>query len=291
MDIQSSDFIVDTPMVLNTRKTFLETGMSNRKVLNKLNKARAKLSDLQEKIYAHNRYSVLICLQGMDTAGKDSLIREVSKEFSPIGTEVHSFKSPTTTELGHDYLWRHYIALPQRGVFGIFNRSHYENVLITRVRPEIILKERIPGIESIHDITPAFWEQRFEQINNFEKHISSNGMVVLKFFLHLSKEEQRNRILRRLNKESHTWKFEPADVDEREYWDLYQTYYEEAINKTSTITCPWFVIPADDKNVARLIVTRIILQELEKLTDVKLPDIKPVVKEKLSFYIDTLQAE
>lgn len=291
MEIQSKDFIVASSIRLDTQATKLDLGISNRKILNKLKKTRLKLSELQEKMYAHNRYSVLICLQGMDTSGKDSLIREVFNEFNPRGVVVHSFKSPTSTELEHDYLWRHYIALPNKGTFGVFNRSHYENVLIARVHPEIVLKERLPGIETVDDVTPELFEKRLKQITNFEKQISQNGMIVLKFFLHLSKEEQRERILRRLDKESHNWKFEPADIKEREYWDLYQQYYEEAIIKTSTKKCPWFVIPADDKDVARLIVAKIILEQLDNLTDISAPELALEVKEKLSFYRDSLQDE
>jgi polyphosphate kinase 2 (PPK2 family) len=151
-----------------------------------LRKIRKKLGKLQDTIYAHDKYSVLICLQGMDTSGKDSLIREVFKDFNVRGVEVHSFKVPTDLELGHDYLWRHYIALPQRGKFGVFNRTHYENVLVTRVHPEYILGENLPNIHSVEDINDAFWDRRFEQINNFEKHISENGTLIYKFFLNLS---------------------------------------------------------------------------------------------------------
>lgn len=291
MEIKSENFIVSDTINLQELNTRVDYGFSKRKITNKLKKTRFKLSEVQEKIYAHNRYSVLICLQGMDTSGKDSLIREVFKEFNPRGVEVHSFKSPTALELSHDYLWRHYLALPERGVFGVFNRSHYENVLIARVRPEIVLKEHIPGIESLEDITDTLWEQRFTQIQNFENHIAQNGTIVLKFFLHLSKDEQRERILRRLNKEQHNWKFEPADVKEREYWELYQEYYQEAINKTSTSNCPWFVIPADDKDMARLLVAKIILEHLKQLPDVRTPELEATVKDKLGFYRNTLTSE
>ena len=156
----------------------------------KLRKVRKKLGKLQDTLYAHNKYSVLICLQGMDTSGKDSLIREVFKDFNVRGVEVHSFKVPTDLELGHDYLWRHYMALTQRGKFGVFNRTHYENVLVTRVHPEYILGENLPNVHSVDDIDAAFWDQRFEMINNFEKHLAQNGTLVFKFFLNLSKEEQ-----------------------------------------------------------------------------------------------------
>src|SRR6476620_12122835 len=230
----------------------------------KLEKVQKKLSKLQDVMYAHNRYSVLICLQGMDTSGKDSLIREVFKEINPRGVVVHSFKTPNSTELEHDYLWRHYLALPEKGKMAIFNRTHYENVLVTRVHPEYILGENIPGIEKVEDITPEFWENRMEQIQNFEKHLVQNGTIVLKFFFHMGKEEQRQRLLRRLEEEKHNWKFSVGDLKERERWDDYMKYYEEAINKTSNSFAPWFVIPADDKELARCIVAEILLEELKK---------------------------
>ncbi|NCQ56661.1 MAG: polyphosphate kinase 2 family protein, partial [Flavobacteriales bacterium] len=171
---------------------------------------RKKLGKLQDTMYAHGKYAVLVCLQGMDTSGKDSLIREVFKQFNTRGIVVHSFKVPTELELNHDYLWRHYLALPSRGKFGVFNRTHYENVLVTRVHPGYILGENIPTINSVDDINEAFWDSRFEQINNFEKHIAQNGTIIFKFFLNLSKEEQKYRLLRRLEKQEKNWKFSPG---------------------------------------------------------------------------------
>ena len=172
-----------------------------------LKKVRKQLGKLQDTIYAHGKYAVLVCLQGMDTSGKDSLIREVFKDFNARGVEVHSFKVPTELELKHDYLWRHYIVLPSRGKFGVFNRTHYENVLVTRVHPYYIMGENIPGIDDVSKIDNAFWDRRFEQINNFEKHIAENGTIIFKFFLNLSKDEQKFRLLRRLRKQEKNWKF------------------------------------------------------------------------------------
>ena len=255
----------------------------------KLDKVQAKLSELQDVMYAHNKYGVLICLQGMDTCGKDSLIREVFKEFNPRGVVVHSFKTPNSTELEHDYLWRHYLALPEKGKFAVFNRTHYENVLVTRVHPEYILNENLPGIDSVDDITPEFWENRFEQINNFEKHISQNGTIVLKFFFHLSKEEQRKRLLRRLEEEEHHWKFSPGDLKERERWDDYMKYYEEAINKTSKTHAPWYIIPADDKEMTRYILAKIIWEEMQKRTDIKEPELDEKVKLNFAEYRKQLE--
>ena len=250
----------------------------------KLDKVQAKLSELQDVMYAHNKYGVLICLQGMDTSGKDSLIREVFKEFNPRGVVVHSFKTPNSTELEHDYLWRHYLALPEKGKFAVFNRTHYENVLVTRVHADYILNENLPGIENVADITPEFWENRMEQINNFEKHISQNGTIVLKFYFHMSKEEQRKRLLRRLENEEHHWKFSPGDLKERACWDDYMNYYQDAINKTSTTIAPWYIIPSDDKEMARYIVAKIIWEELQKHTDIKEPELDEKVKANFDVY-------
>ena len=235
-------------------------------------------------MYAHNRHAFLICLQGMDTSGKDSLIREVFKEFNPRGVVVHSFKTPNSTELEHDYLWRHYLALPEKGKFAVFNRTHYENVLVTRVHPEYILFENLPGIEKVEDITPQFWENRMEQMVNFEKHISLNGTKVLKFYFHMSKDEQRERLLKRLENPEDNWKFSTGDLKERALWDDYMKYYEEAINKTSTDFAPWYIIPADDKGVARYIVAKIIWEEMEKLTDIAEPELDPKVKANIEEY-------
>ncbi|MDR0229735.1 MAG: polyphosphate kinase 2 family protein [Flavobacteriaceae bacterium] len=268
-----------------------DLNLSMTKAFRKVDKLSRNLGKFQDTMYAHNRYSVLICIQGMDTAGKDSLIREVFKSFNARGVVVQSFKRPTSYELEHDYLWRHYVNLPERGKFTIFNRSHYENVLISRVHSQVVLNERIPGIESDMDLTDNFWEKRYEEINNFEKHIANNGVIVLKFFLHLSKDEQKKRILRRLEKEKHNWKFEPSDIKEREYWEEYQQYYEEAINKTSTEECPWYVIPADDKAYCRFVFAKILEEVFSKYTDVKIPEVSDDVKNNLEMYKQKLLEE
>ena len=254
-----------------------------------LDKIQQKLSKKQDAMFAHNRHAFLICLQGMDTSGKDSLIREVFKEFNPRGVVVHSFKTPNSTELEHDYLWRHYLALPEKGKFAVFNRTHYENVLVTRVHPEYILFENLPGIEKVEDITPQFWENRMEQIVNFEKHISQNGTKILKFYFHMSKDEQRERLLKRLENPEDNWKFSTGDLKERERWDDYMKYYEEAINKTSTDFAPWYIIPADDKGVARYIVAKTIWEEMQKLTDITEPELDPKVKANIEMYRDQLK--
>ncbi|MDA6068577.1 polyphosphate kinase 2 family protein [Flavobacterium sp. AC] len=289
--IDPNDFKVTDKIKLSKIPTLLKVKGDDDEKIEKLDKVQSKLSKQQDKMYAHNRYGVLICLQGMDTSGKDSLIREVFKEFNPRGVVVHSFKTPTSTELEHDYLWRHYMALPEKGKYAIFNRTHYENILVTRVHPEFILAENLPGIESVEDIPKDFWKNRIEQINNFEKHITQNGIIVLKFYLHLSKEEQRQRLLRRLEKEKHNWKFSLADLKERGHWDEYQEYYEEAINKTSTKDAPWYVVPADDKEMARYIVAQIIWDTMQKHTDIKEPELPENIKENIGVYKQQLENE
>lgn len=282
--IDPKDFKVTDKIKLSKIPTLLDINANDEEKEEKLDKVQSKLSDLQDVMYAYNKYGVLICLQGMDTSGKDSLIREVFKEFNPRGVVVHSFKTPNSTELEHDYLWRHYIALPEKGKFAIFNRTHYENVLVTRVHPEYILGENLPGINSVDDITPKFWKRRIEQINNFESHIAENGTIVMKFFLHLSKEEQKDRLLRRLEEGKHNWKFSPGDLKEREHWDEYQQYYEEAINSTSTEHAPWYVVPADDKEMARYIVAKIIWEEMKKYTDIKEPELDDKIRANFEIY-------
>jgi PPK2 family polyphosphate:nucleotide phosphotransferase len=242
-------------------------------------------------MYAHGKYAVLVCLQGMDTAGKDSLIREVFKEFNTRGIVVHSFKVPTELELNHDYLWRHYIALPARGKFSIFNRTHYENVLVTRVHPGYILGENIPTINSVEDINDAFWDTRFDEINNFEKHIANSGTVIFKFFLNLSKSEQKDRLLRRLEKQEKNWKFSPGDLKERKLWDKYQECYEDLLNRTSTSYAPWYAIPADDKPTSRYLVGKIMYDTLSEYTDIEEPELDDDIKANLELYKKELEAE
>lgn len=282
--INIDDFKVTGKIKLSKLPTKLKIDTDKDEEELALDKVQQKLSKKQDAMYAHNRHAFLICLQGMDTSGKDSLIREVFKEFNPRGVVVHSFKTPNSTELEHDYLWRHYLALPEKGKFAVFNRTHYENVLVTRVHPEYILFENLPGIEKVDDITPGFWENRFEQINNFEKHIVQNGTTILKFYFHMSKEEQRQRLLKRLENPEDNWKFSTGDLKERERWDDYMKYYEEAINKTAKEHAPWYVVPADDKGVARYIVAKIIWEELQKLTDITEPELDPKVKSNIEEY-------
>jgi PPK2 family polyphosphate:nucleotide phosphotransferase len=239
-----------------------------------------KLAQMQDMLYADNRYSVLIVLQAMDAAGKDGAIKHVMSGFNPQGVKVTSFKSPSSEELDHDFFWRHYIALPGRGEIGIFNRSHYENVLVTRVHPEYILNERIPGIESLKDIDEKFWKNRYKQINRFEKNLYDNGTIILKFFLHVSKDEQKKRFLERIDNPSKNWKFSSADVAERKHWHQYQDAYQEMLSATSMDHAPWYVLPADDKWFTRICLGSVIFFELEKLR-LSYPKISNEEKEKL----------
>lgn len=282
---------IEQKIELKRLPTRLKHEFSDRELEAKLSDARIELSKLQDRMYAHNKYGVLICLQGMDTAGKDSLIREVFKEFNARGVEVHSFKVPSSKELEHDFLWRHYIALPQRGKFGVFNRTHYENVLVTRVNPHFLLNENLPNIQSVDDVDDDFWQKRFESIKAFEQHIANNGTIIFKFYLHLSKEEQRKRLLRRIEKKKHQWKFEPGDIRERALWDNYQACYEDILNRSSHDYAPWFVVPADDKKACRLMVAQTILNTLKTYTDIKEPELDPKIKANLDEYYEALKKE
>lgn len=224
-----------------------------------------RLSQMQDMLYAHNQYSMLLVFQAMDAAGKDSAIKHIMSGLNPQGVRVTSYKTPSSTELDHGYLWRHYTQLPARGEIGIFNRSHYENVLVTRVHPEYILAENNPDINSIKDIDDQFWKRRFKQINGFEKTLHENGTIVLKFFLHVSKAEQKKRFLERIEDPEKNWKFSAADIKERAHWDDYMKAYEDMLSNCSHDHAPWFVIPADDKWFARLSIAAIIFKQFQKL--------------------------
>ncbi|GAA0871280.1 polyphosphate kinase [Gangjinia marincola] len=290
-EIQASAYKVKDSVHLDETPTLVDLGAGEEEIEQELKRVRKELGKWQDKLYAHGKYAVLVCLQGMDTAGKDSLIREVFKDFNVRGIVVHSFKVPTPLERKHDYLWRHYIALPARGKFGIFNRTHYENVLVTRVHPEYITGELLPDVNEVSDIDTEFWDKRFEQITNFERHIAENGTIIFKFYLHLSKAEQRNRLLRRLNKKSKNWKFSAGDLEERKFWNEYKKYYEDAINRTSFDHAPWYVIPADDKPTARLIVASILCNELRTYSDVQEPELDEETLENLHLYKEQLNKE
>jgi PPK2 family polyphosphate:nucleotide phosphotransferase len=221
----------------------------------------ARLAGLQERLYADDRWSVLIILQAMDAAGKDSVVEHVMSGLNPQGVEVHSFKQPSAEELDHDFLWRAAYRLPERGRIGIFNRSYYEEVLVVRVHPELLEKQRLPEELKGRDL----WQCRFDDIRAFERHLTRNGTRVLKFFLHVSKEEQRKRFLDRIEEPAKRWKFSKADVIERKLWPKYMAAYEDMIRETSRPEAPWFVVPADHKWFTRMVVAGVLMQELQGL--------------------------
>ncbi|MDD7438499.1 MAG: polyphosphate kinase 2 family protein [Bacteroidales bacterium] len=250
---------------LNDFSTNESAGFDKKSAKDEIKKNIKELREFQEMFYADDRYSLLIILQARDAAGKDGVIRHVMSGINPQGCRVHSFKTPTKIELEHDYMWRHYLALPERGMIEIFNRSHYENVLATRVHPEYILNERIPEIDSVDKIDKKFWANRYEAINAIEKHWSENGMRIVKIFLHISKEEQKKRFLARIDDPDKNWKFSSADLVARNEWDKYDEAYEEMLEKTSTDYAPWYIVPADKKYFARIAVGDIILEEFRKM--------------------------
>jgi len=246
---------------LSEAKTLVKTVASDKKYQKKLEKLQNEIDELQRRLYASDSYSVLLIFQAMDAAGKDSTIRAVMSGVDPAGCEVFSFKQPNSEELDHDFLWRTAKSLPERGRIGIFNRSYYEEVLAVRVHPEYLDNQKLP----FHVDLDELWQQRFESIRDHEKHLARNGTVVLKFWLNVSHEEQRNRFLSRLDEPEKNWKFSPGDVNESRRWDDYMHAYQELLNATSRPWAPWFAIPADDKPYARLQVAKIIAESLEAL--------------------------
>ncbi|MFT3918822.1 polyphosphate kinase 2 family protein [Cloacibacterium sp.] len=259
-------------------KTSYEGNITKEEGENLLKEEKQKLYSLQEKLYADGSQSLLVVLQAMDAAGKDSLIEHVFGGVNPQGCEVTSFKTPTSKEYSHDFMWRHYIALPEKGKIGIFNRSHYENVLVCKVHPQYNLSEKV--WKDVSDFDEKFWENRYESIQDFEKHLARNGTKIVKIFLHVSKEEQKQRFLDRINEGNKNWKFSTADLKERALFGDYMKAYEEAINKTSKKHAPWFVIPADQKWFARLATLQIIINALEEM-DLHYPELPKEEKEAL----------
>jgi PPK2 family polyphosphate:nucleotide phosphotransferase len=221
----------------------------------------AALQDMQDKLYAQDQWALLIVIQAMDAAGKDSLIKHVMSGVNPAGCEVHSFKAPSAEELDHDFLWRHAFHLPARGKIGIFNRSHYEEVLVVRVHRELLHEEKIPRPL----VTKKIWKERLEDICAWERYLGRNGVVIRKFLLHVSREEQRRRFLSRLEEPEKNWKFSPSDVKERKYWDTYMAAYEDAVRHTATPDAPWYVVPADNKWFTQLVVASAIVDTLREL--------------------------
>ena len=265
MKIQSEKFRVepDKKFRLDDRPTIIKPYCKSKKQYHKtLEDHVEELSALQQLHYASHRYALLIIFQGIDAAGKDGAIRHVMSGVNPEGCEVFSFKQPSAEELEHDFLWRTTCRLPERGRIGIFNRSYYEEVLVVRVHPEILQNEGLS--EELRD-EKAVWKERYRSIENFESHLHVNGTRVVKIFLHLSQEEQRKRFLERIDEPDKNWKFSLTDIHERKYWKQYAAAFEECLNATSTEASPWFVVPADDKENARLIISRIVMDALKDL--------------------------
>jgi PPK2 family polyphosphate:nucleotide phosphotransferase len=263
--IHSTDFLVKQgeAVRLDKRPTIVAPVYKSKAQYQKLlNGHVSELSALQQLMYASNRHAILLIFQAMDAAGKDGVIKHVMSGVNPQGCQVFSYKHPSAAELQHDFLWRTTRDLPERGRIGIFNRSYYEEVLIVRVHPEILRSQCLP------ESTPqgkTIWQERFRSINGLERHLHANGTRVIKFFLHLSKEEQRKRFLERIDNPEKNWKFSQSDLAERKFWEPYMTAYEDCLSATSTVDAPWYVVPADDKENTRLIVSRIILDTMHEL--------------------------
>jgi PPK2 family polyphosphate:nucleotide phosphotransferase len=271
---------------LKSHKTNEKGGLDKDKGEKILDANRKRLSDFQEKLYAQDRWSVLLIFQGMDASGKDSAIKSIFDGVNPQGCEVHSFKQPTSQELDHDFMWRSTIALPARGRIGIFNRSYYEECLVTRVHPQILAKEKIPP----RLMTRNIWRERFEDIAAIERYLARNGTVILKFFLNVSKEEQRERFLDRLDQPSKNWKFSMADITERGYWNRYQAVYQDIVRHTSTAIAPWYVVPADHKWFARVVIGSAIISALETL-DLRFPRVDKASLEEFKKVREALENE
>ncbi|MBE9029640.1 polyphosphate kinase 2 family protein [filamentous cyanobacterium LEGE 11480] len=266
------DFVVKPGKQISLAKDFSPSYKSDAfdKVQGKARLAETvgEMAALQNVLYAQNTYALLIIFQAMDAAGKDGTIKHVMSGVNPQGCQVFSFKAPSSEELDHDYLWRSMKTLPERGRIGIYNRSYYEEVLITRVHPAILDRQQLPP----HKVDKQFWQQRFDQINNFEQYLTANGVIVLKFFLNVSKAEQKTRFMERLDNPEKNWKFSMQDVKERQHWDDYQNAYEDMFNHTSTKAAPWHVIPADRKWFMRMVVSEIICEKLRSL-DLQYPQL------------------
>ena len=277
----SDDFLIkeNSKIKLNDLSTSYQGSLTKEEGQQLLESEKKKIYELQEKLYADGSQSLLIVLQAMDAAGKDSLIEHVFGGVNPQGCEVTSFKTPTSKEYAHDFIWRHYVALPEKGKIGIFNRSHYESVLVCKVHPEYNLSEHLWS--DIKQIDENFWKNRYESIRDFEKHLARNGTTIIKIFLHISKKEQKNRFLDRINEEDKNWKFALGDIKERLLWEQYQQAYQQAIEETSKDYAPWYILPADDKWFTRVAACQIIIDTLEKM-NLKYPQLSD--EEKAALY-------
>lgn len=265
-------------------------GYSKKEALADLSDFQTQMKEYQERLYAEDSRSLLVIFQAMDAAGKDGAIKHVMTGINPQGCQVFSFKQPTSNDYEHDFLWRHYHALPERGRIGIHNRSHYEYVLICKVHPQFNLSERIPSYRTVEDFDNEFWEDRYESIRQFEAHLSRNGTKIIKFFLNVSKEEQKKRFLERIDDKYKNWKFSSSDIEERSHWDTYMKVYEEAIAATATQASPWHIIPADKKWFARFTIGKIIVDTLAKM-EPEFPKLPDSQRAKLKEYKQKLETE
>ncbi len=289
MDLDfSDDFVVKGKISLEDFSTKYKGKLTKKEGKKMLAAEKEKLAELQEKLYSDGSKSLLIILQAMDAAGKDSLIEHVFGGVNPQGCSVTSFKTPNHKEYRHDFLWRHYLALPEKGKIGIFNRSHYESVLVCKVHPAYNLAEKV--WDSVDDFDEEFWEKRYESIRNFEKHLAENGTTIIKIFLNVSKKEQKERFLDRINEPDKNWKFAAGDLDERALWSNYMLAYERAINETSKDHAPWFIIPADNKWFARVAAIQIIMVALEKM-GLQYPELSEIEMEGLQKAKEELEEE
>ncbi len=284
----TNDFRVDGKFSIKKASTSYKGKLTKEEGTELLIKEKEKLRELQERLYADGSQSLLVVLQAMDAAGKDSMIEHVFGGVNPQGCNVTSFKTPSSKEYSHDFLWRHYLALAQKGMIGIFNRSHYESVLVCKVHPEYNLSEKTWS--SVKDFDDTFWENRYESIRNFEKHLAQNGTTVIKIFLNVSKDEQKKRLLDRIKEPDKNWKFSTGDLPERALFDQYMKAYETAINETSKDHAPWYVLPADNKWFARVAAVQIIIDALEKM-NLKYPQLSDKDKQGLIDAKNTLESE
>ncbi len=253
------------PVDLSKYPTDLGDELKKKALKAALEKDRERISELQEVLYAQGTHSLLLVFQAMDAAGKDSCIRHVMSGVNPQGCQVHSFKAPNSEELSHDFLWRHAKAMPPSGIIGVHNRSHYEEVLVVKVHPEFLLGQRIPRVDNVAKADHDFWEGRYQAIRGFEEHLAAEGVTIMKFFLHMGRDAQKERFLERIEEPGKHWKFNLGDVKERGLWDEYQKAYSEAISETAAPHAPWFIIPADDQWESRAIVGRLVREQLEAM--------------------------
>lgn len=288
MKITIDDFRVLEGKSVNLKKYTTQSPENFKKNKKEIKKIIKSIDYYQNILNAENKQSLLIILQGIDAAGKDSSIRAIMTGVNPQGVNVSSFKTPSSLEYEHDYLWRHIIKMPERGKIEIFNRSHYENVLVCKVHPEFILNEKIPTINSVKDINEEFFEKRYEEIKNFENRMFNNGTRIIKFFLNISKDEQKKRFIKRINEKEKNWKFSASDLKERKFWNEYQKAFAMAFEKTSTENCPWFIVPFDNKSYGQLIMAYIINETLKSMNP-KYPEVNKQEKEALKIaYQDLL---